>query len=184
MLSPYFLRRVSGLYVLLWLPCHVRYISVIDIRRVARNYKHYAQPFAFAIQSTQLSHINSKMSFSSSYGSSPSTSPSSCASSIQIGFTPPGSRPVNSIPVPTTQSSHYSSCAYPSWPSKRPSAYISDEDLFGDDDAPRLSEPPAPPRPAEMWAVAQPLLPPVTQSRRRSSTHHHRKHSKSSSVKK
>lgn len=51
----------------------------------------------------------------------------------------------------------------------KPSAYISDEDLFGEDDAPYLSEPPAPPRPAEAH-LAQPLLPPVTKPRRRSSS--------------
>ena len=46
---------------------------------------------------------------------------------------------------------------------KRPSAYVSDADLLGvdvDDDVPYLSEPPAPPRPAEVW-LAQPLLPRV-----------------------
>jgi hypothetical protein len=51
------------------------------------------------------------------------------------------------------------------------SAYISDEDLFGDDSSPYLSEPPAPPRPAEAF-LAQPLLPPVTKPRRRSSSTH------------
>ena len=54
-----------------------------------------------------------------------------------------------------------------------PSGYISDEDLFADfltmdDDEPYLSEPPAPPRAAEVW-LAQPLLPPVVEPRRRSS---------------
>lgn len=81
----------------------------------------------------------------------------------------------------STTSTPYSTCAYPSWPSGCgfkaastgvPSAYVSDEDLFGDDDEPYLSEPPPPPRPAEMWApvmLARPLLPPVTKTRRRSS---------------
>ncbi|KXS97279.1 hypothetical protein AC578_4578 [Pseudocercospora eumusae] len=67
----------------------------------------------------------------------------------------------------STFSNPYSSCAYASWPAgsdlkktSRPSAYVSDEDLFGDDDEAYLSEPPPPPRSAEVW-LARPLLPPV-----------------------
>jgi hypothetical protein len=130
-----------------------------------------------------------KMSYSSSRNSTPSTSPSasSSARSIQIGFSPSGSRAVDVFPSAASQSSKYSRCAYPSWPSggalqvtdRRPSSYISD--LFGDDDVPYLSQPPAPPRSAEVWAMAQPLLPPVTKTKRRSSDHNQRRHSKSSS---
>ncbi|KAH9830245.1 hypothetical protein Tdes44962_MAKER09066 [Teratosphaeria destructans] len=48
-----------------------------------------------------------------------------------------------------------------------PSAYISDEDLFGEDNVQYLREPPAPPRSAEAY-LARPLLPPVVKPRRRS----------------
>lgn len=56
---------------------------------------------------------------------------------------------------------------------KLPSAYISDEDLFGDDTLGYLSEPPPPPRPAEAF-LARPLLPPCVETRRRSSGHEHK----------
>ncbi|KAF7196605.1 hypothetical protein HII31_01975 [Pseudocercospora fuligena] len=108
------------------------------------------------------------MSFSStsSRGSTPSTSPcrtitsrsSSNASAHRDSF---------SSTTSSTFSNPYSSCAYASWPAgsdlkktSRPSAYVSDEDLFGDDDEAYLSEPPPPPRSAEVW-LARPLLPPV-----------------------
>ena len=52
-----------------------------------------------------------------------------------------------------------------------PSAYISDEDLFGDDSLGYLSEPPPPPRPEEAF-MARPLLPPCVETRRRSSGYH------------
>ncbi|KAK3067374.1 hypothetical protein LTR53_015793 [Teratosphaeriaceae sp. CCFEE 6253] len=55
-----------------------------------------------------------------------------------------------------------------------PSAYVSDEDLygdFGDEDLPYLNVAPPPPRPAEAY-LARPLLPPVTKPSRRSSSCH------------
>ena len=141
------------------------------------------------------------MSYTSSYAStsskststSPSTSPSS-ARSIQIGFTPSGTDALLDIfpSASSSQSAQYSTCtAYPSWPSgsalkkatsRRPSAYLSDEDLFGDDDVPYMSDPPPEPRSAQVWAMAQPLLPPVTATRRRSSGHKEKKHRKSSTT--
>ena len=124
------------------------------------------------------------MSATSSQASTPSTSPSTSLSSstrpMQIGFTPSGTDALFDIfHASTPESSRYSTCAFPSWPSGlvlkkahngRASAYISDEELFGDDDVPYLKEPPSPPRPTQMWAVAQPLLPPVRTRRPSSSS--------------
>lgn len=138
------------------------------------------------------------MSYSSSRCSTPTTSPSSSARPIQIGFTPSGTDALLEIFPSSTTSSRYSTCAYPCWPSgsaltkntttRRPSAFISDDDLFGIDDAPHMKEAPPAPRPAQIWATqarAQPLLPPLpSKSRRRSSSHKERKSSKSSSSQK
>jgi len=66
-----------------------------------------------------------------------------------------------------TATHEFSSCALRKRSFEMPSAYVSDEDLFGDDDAPYLSEPPPPPRPAAAY-LAQPLLPPVVRPRQRS----------------
>ena len=158
--------------------------------------RHYKQSPLVANHSinTHLALSHTIMSFSSSRNSTPSTSPSTSVSmprSIQIGFSPAGTRAAVDIYTSSkSQSSKYSTCAYPSWPcgrvlekatDRRPSAYISDEDLFGDDTAPYMISPPAPPRPAEAhWAMAQPLLPSVTTARRRSSGYSQRKHRKSS----
>lgn len=51
---------------------------------------------------------------------------------------------------------------------RRPSAYISDADLWGVDaeEVPVLREAPSPPRSAEQW-LAQPILPPTSPSPRR-----------------
>ncbi|CZT25034.1 uncharacterized protein RCC_10762 [Ramularia collo-cygni] len=79
---------------------------------------------------------------------------SSCSSSRRESF--------NSA---MTTADPYSTCGYSMWAtstSGKPSAYVSDEDLFGNDDEAYLSEPPPPPRSAEVW-MARPLLPPVVQ---------------------
>ena len=62
-------------------------------------------------------------------------------------------------------SSRRLNCAYPSWPtssslsgSTTPSSFISDEDLFLDDEQYYLYEAPAPPRPAPLL-VSKPLPP-------------------------
>ncbi|EMC91831.1 hypothetical protein BAUCODRAFT_306219 [Baudoinia panamericana UAMH 10762] len=70
----------------------------------------------------------------------------------------------------------FSSCILRKQSFDMPSAYVSDEDLFGDDLDGFLDGPPAPPRPADAY-LAQPLLPPVTKDRRRSSSSHY--HAKS-----
>lgn len=107
------------------------------------------------------------MSFTSNWSSTPfSSSPSSMASQPNEIGSAALSRSSSS------QSQHeFSSCTQRKRSFDQPSAYISDEDLFGDDDAPHLSEPPPPPRPAEAF-LAQPLLPPVTNARRSSSSSH------------
>ncbi|EME78531.1 uncharacterized protein MYCFIDRAFT_183913 [Pseudocercospora fijiensis CIRAD86] len=105
-------------------------------------------------------------SSASSRGSTPSTSPCRTITSLSSSN---GSahRDSFSSTASSTFSNPYSSCAYASWPAgsdlkkpSRPSAYVSDEDLFGDSDEAYLSEPPPPPRSAEVW-MARPLLPPV-----------------------
>ncbi|KXL43613.1 MAG: hypothetical protein FE78DRAFT_72396 [Acidomyces sp. 'richmondensis'] len=78
-----------------------------------------------------------------------------------------GSSTTNSRHVSNTATHEFSSCALRKRSFEMPSAYVSDEDLFGDDDVPYLSEPPPPPRPAAAY-LAQPLLPPVVPPRRRS----------------
>jgi len=95
--------------------------------------------------------------------------------------------PKDLLRVSTMQQSHnFSSCQLRKCSTELPSAYITDADLFGDlsvdDDEPYLSEPPAPPRPAEVWFL-QPLLPPVVNvktTRQGSGSSKHRKtpHSK------
>jgi len=134
------------------------------------------------------------MFYDSSRDPSPSTSQSSSMASqaISIGSTQSNTGSISSTHRASVSSTRYSTCACPSWPSGSglkktgsgvPSAYISDEDLFGDDDEHYLSEPPPPPRPAQMWApvMAQPLLPSVTKTRRTSGDHKKsRKGSKSS----
>ncbi|KAL1584097.1 hypothetical protein WHR41_08161 [Cladosporium halotolerans] len=103
------------------------------------------------------------MSFSqSSRGSTPSSSPISIASrssSLSIASS-------NLRPTPSACQPFSSSMRRPS--SERPSAYVSDDDLLGADDAPCMRSAPSPPRPAAAW-LARPLLPPVTKSSRSSS---------------
>jgi hypothetical protein len=124
--------------------------------------------------------------------------------------TSPGSSPSKSIPIlfktmssPTsslysnysfddTLSSRGSSCAYPSWPVGKsleyrssPSSFISDADLFGDDDelaTPILECAPAPPRQPPMPQVVH-VLPPLyaekpKKQQRRSSGKQQRRSSK------
>lgn len=69
----------------------------------------------------------------------------------------------------TTRTTSFSSALLRRHSSDMPSAYVSDEDLYGDDDKPYLSEPPPPPRSAEVW-LAKPLLPPVVSTARRRSS--------------
>lgn len=93
------------------------------------------------------------------------TSSSASSSPISIGWP----SPTGSFSGASRQeftSSRSLNCAYPSWPSgdslcsfgsTAPSSFISDEDLFLDNEQ-YLDEAPAPPRPAPL-AVAMPLLP-------------------------
>lgn len=122
----------------------------------------------------QLLDNHNIMSFTSSHDSSPSSS------SLTSTLTSTSTRPIQIRPMTATSlsSSPSQSYAFPSCTHHRkksfdlPSLYVSDEDLFGDDDDPYLSEPPLPPRSAQQWMarqVAQPLLPPVVRRRRRSS---------------
>jgi hypothetical protein len=133
--------------------------------------------------------LHIKMHFESSPGSSPSKS-------IPISISP------NRMASPTSSlysnyalecnSSRGSSCAYPSWPSgsslgyrNTPSSFISDADLFGEDEqdsSPYLTEAPAPPRQPPM-AQAFPILPPLyapkkSKSERRRSSDKQRRASK------
>lgn len=120
-------------------------------------------------------------STTSAQGATPSTSPSS-SYPMKIGFSTPASCVVSTIDdfsaVSMSRSSSQSSnCGYASFgsalysaASTKPTAYVSDEDLFGDDGDAYLSEPPPAPRSAEAW-LAKPLLPPVHAVQpRRSST--------------
>jgi len=102
------------------------------------------------------------------HSTSPSSSISSSASSspVSIGWPSPTGSMVASSRQEFT-SSRSLNCAYPSWPtgdslssfgSTAPSSFISDEDLFLDDEQYYLYEAPAPPRPAPL-PVAMPLLP-------------------------
>lgn len=121
------------------------------------------------------------MSYSSSHKSKLSTSISSTTSAMSVSST---SSARSSSQFQTC------SCSYTNWPSAlqrrsldRPSSYVSDEDLFGSDEIEYLSDAPAEPRSAAMWAMrAQPLLPPVTKSKRRNSGRS-RKSSSTSSAK-
>lgn len=104
------------------------------------------------------------MSFSSSRGSTPSSSPISIASrssSLSLASS-------SFCSTPSACQPFSSSMRRPS-NNERPSAYVSDDDLLGADDAPFMRSAPAPPRPAEMW-LARPLLPPVTKSSRTSNS--------------
>jgi hypothetical protein len=124
-----------------------------------------------------------EMSYTSSHCSTPSSSLSSSTKSIPIRFSVAG---VETLSTPTSRSSHSQYTPYGSSLARsnsRPNAYVSDEDLFGSEDA-YLLEAPSPPRPAEVWAVAQPLLPPVMETRRRRSSGQKEKHRKSSLSKK
>jgi hypothetical protein len=101
------------------------------------------------------------MSFSSSRGSTPSSSPISIASrSSSFSFASLGPN-YNSTP---TACQPFSSSLMRRPSNERPSAYVSDDDLLGADDAPYMRHAPSPPRPAEMW-LARPLLPPVNNTK-------------------
>jgi hypothetical protein len=113
----------------------------------------------------------------------PSTSPTSQGQAV-IGFMPRSTSTPTSAPMSrsTSQSSQAGfpgftqHAGFSSWPygsahrrtsSSTPNSYVSDEDLFGDDDlGAYLSEAPAPPRTAEEWAnmcANPPPAPPVQQ---------------------
>ncbi|KAF2482970.1 hypothetical protein BDY17DRAFT_310056 [Neohortaea acidophila] len=125
------------------------------------------------------------MSFTSSPGftplASPATSVCSAPRSIQSVTS---TRNATSAPIaiyhtpsPTTNSASHeysSSMLNKSNSTSRPSAYVSDEDLLGDDEVECLREAPPPPRTAEHWTagVARPLLPPVVMSKPRVTFHH------------
>lgn len=133
----------------------------------------YSPACSVQVLQPNLSHQKStlKMSFTSSRGSTPSTSPSQ---PIMIGSSKSGASYSASRPNPFSSTSTYqpfnSSMRRPS--SERPSAYVSDEDLFGADTCQYLKNAPPPPRPVEAWC-ARPLLPPL-KSRRSSSTTQHK----------
>ncbi|KAK0253321.1 hypothetical protein LTR91_009696 [Friedmanniomyces endolithicus] len=100
----------------------------------------------------------------------PSPPVSICSSSSGSRSVEVGSPIVSNTRSAVMHKHEFPSCARRATPS--PSAYISDEDLFGeawDDYFPYLSEAPQPPRHAEAF-LAQPLLPPVTRVSRRSSS--------------
>jgi len=120
-------------------------------------------------------------SSTTSYISSPTTSPAT----QPVKMTTTSAPSFNTTITPKHQTHAFSSSTLrklSNSSSDLPSAYVSDLDLFADIlslddnyhdddedmDEPYLSEPPAPPRPAEVW-LAQPLLPPVLTPRRRSS---------------
>lgn len=135
-----------------------------------------------------------KMSYSSRTTSAMQVSPASPSRPIQQRSATSGTLRTIDLGRSSTQSGQYSSCAFPSWPSgsafqgfssRRPSAHVSDEDLFGDDDVVPLREAPPPPRPAEMWAwaAAQPVLPFAARTRRRRPSAMPRKESNSSASK-
>ncbi|SMR61763.1 unnamed protein product [Zymoseptoria tritici ST99CH_3D1] len=114
-----------------------------------------------------------------------STSTSSRSIAIAIA-TPPScsSSRRESFNAPSSISNPYSSCAYSSWQSSssgHKSAYVSDEDLWGNDDEAYLSEPPPPPRSAEVW-LARPLLPPVVPIKPRRCSTEPKKERRSSST--
>jgi hypothetical protein len=106
----------------------------------------------------------------STTSSARSTTPS-CSSDptqpIQIGFSSSSStmtRPRNTSDASILfgSPSPNGPAAYPSWklarpqlPQGPPSSYISDEDLFGDDDVAYLNEAPEPPRTAEQWQTSK-----------------------------
>ncbi|TIA20282.1 hypothetical protein D6C81_04281 [Aureobasidium pullulans] len=106
----------------------------------------------------------------STTSSARSTTPS-CSSNptqpIQIGFSSMSStmtRPRNTSDASLLSGSPSPNgpAAYPSWklarpqlPQGPPSSYISDEDLFGDDDVHYLDEAPEPPRTAEQWMTSK-----------------------------
>ncbi|KAI5363175.1 hypothetical protein Slin14017_G068560 [Septoria linicola] len=121
-------------------------------------------------------------SYTSSRGSTPSTSPTR-AMSIASRYSHRDSFSSGTTSTTSNLADPYSSCTgYASrlW-SGRPSAYISDADLFGDDeDEHYLSEPPPPPRQAEAW-LARPLLPPVVPIKPRSCRTEPKKERRSSS---
>jgi hypothetical protein len=115
--------------------------------------------------------MRSTMSTSTSSGRS--TTPS-CSSSptqpIQIGFSSKSStiRPRNTSDASSLSESFSTNgpAAYPSWklarpqlPQGPPSSYMSDEDLFGDDEVPYLNEAPEPPRTAEQWMTSKRGMP-------------------------
>jgi len=107
------------------------------------------------------------MSFTYSCNSTPSVSPTTSLSSKPIQIST-GSHAT--FPASTMQSHGFSSSTLRKSSFGTPSAYISDDDLFGADDAPYMREAPLPPRPAEAYLV-RPLLPSVPKPRRRSSNH-------------
>ncbi|GIZ41835.1 hypothetical protein CKM354_000512500 [Cercospora kikuchii] len=128
--------------------------------------------------------MSSYASSASSRGSTPSGSPTR-AMSIASRTSTSTHRPSFSYSASTTTNlaDPYGSCVgYASRRSTdRPSAYISDADLFGDDsDEAWLSEPPPPPRQAEAW-LARPLLPPVVAVKPRSCRTEPKKKRRSSS---
>lgn len=127
------------------------------------------------------------MSLDSCHTLTPTASPSSAP--IPIGYSPtdasPTARqdvlaPIAPSPRPVNVNNNYdrSAAPTPGWPYasamrrhsiERPSAYVSDAELLGVadlDDVPFMSEPPPPPRPAEVW-LARPLLPPAASQPRR-----------------
>ncbi|KAI7333306.1 hypothetical protein KC315_g4272 [Hortaea werneckii] len=93
------------------------------------------------------------MSFTSSCNTTPGTSPSSSVASQAISI---GGLARNN----SSQTPGYSSCNQRKR-SYTVSSYLSDEDLFGDDNVPYFNEAPSPPRSAEAY-LAKPLLPPAT----------------------
>ncbi|KAG9680030.1 hypothetical protein KCU99_g127, partial [Aureobasidium melanogenum] len=106
----------------------------------------------------------------STTSSARSTTPS-CSSNptqpIQIGFSSSSStmtRPRNTSDASILfgSPSPNGPAAFPSWKLARPqlpqgpaSSYISDEDLFGDDEVAYLDEAPEPPRTAEQWMTSK-----------------------------
>ena len=178
------MRRVSSL-----LPCHV-------------GHRLYVSPFAIsatkshsALRLSANTFVTGTNSANMSYSSTRNHTPSSSLYSTSAPRSIPASKHTlsrststsNAVPDVYTSSYIYSRrCSFTYDFSQRPNSYISDEDLFGDDDDEHyLKEAPPPPRPAQVWcAMAQPLLPPVSNSRRRHRSGKARTLSKSSSTSK
>lgn len=110
-------------------------------------------------------HCKMSTSTASNQSATPSCS-SNPTQPIQIGFSSASSsmtrpRNLSDASMLSGSPSPNGPAAFPSWklarpqlPQGPPSSYISDEDLFGDDEVTYLDEAPEPPRTAEQWMTS------------------------------